>query len=361
MDVNTAGILITGASGSLGKQLIYEFSQRGIRPVAHVRPSSDTSFIDRLGLEIRYADLRSPTELRALVEGFDAVIHTAAWVNFRQDRLPRFTGINTFGAVELFKAAQKAEVKRFVQVSTVAAIGALRRSEDTESPLLENARPVNEAHSFNLGHLRIPYIMTKRTAEEELLGLAAEGPTELVIVNPSIIVAPSRTGDDRGKALKKLNRFIVPDFPQRLNLVDIRDVAPGIIAALEKGRPGERYILAGDNISAKDLVLAVSSILGRAPHLLRIPRALLNVAARWSLWYSRLLGRGKVSFYPDLVKLLDFDWVYSSLKARRELGYQNRALHITLTDLLNNNFVGSYAKPVNNAQPARWQKEQRPE
>ncbi len=346
MNTEYEKILITGASGALGKQLTFELARRGVKPLAHVRSSSNTAYLDSFGLEKRYADLQTHGHIADLVDGIDAIIHTAAWVNFRQDRLTQFTGINTLAAVELFRQAQQAGVKRFIQVSTVAAVGARRRSGDSVGVGEDNANLISEDHTFNLAHLNIPYIASKRAAEEQLLRLAADGPTELVIVNPSIIVAPSRTGDDRAKALKRLNRFLAPDFPNRLNLVDIRDVAPGIIAALHKGRPQERYILAGDNIIARDLVLAVSSLLGRAPHLARVPRLLIEVTARWSVAFAKLSGNRKVSFYPDLVKLLDYDWVYSSRKARKELGYQNRSLHVTLGDLLNNNFAGSYARPT---------------
>ncbi|MDH4157850.1 MAG: NAD-dependent epimerase/dehydratase family protein, partial [candidate division Zixibacteria bacterium] len=254
MDIIGKKILITGASGSLGRQLIYEFQRLGMKPVAHLRETSETAYIDSLNLEKRYADLRNKDEIANLVEGIDAVIHTAAWVNFRKDRLTQFTGINTFGAVDLFQAARKAGVQRFVHVSTVAAIGALsRKSRRRQDHLF-----ATEDDEFNLGHLNIPYVLTKHAAEKELRSLAGEGGTELVIVNPSIIIAPSRTGDDRGKALKKFSRFLIPEFPNRVNLVDIRDVAPGIIAALKRGRAGQRYILAGDNITIRDLILSIS-------------------------------------------------------------------------------------------------------
>ena len=344
MDENKK-ILITGASGSLGQQLIYEFTRRGCKPVAHVRETSDTTFIDACGLEKRVAELRNREEIAGLVEGIDGIIHTAAWVNFRQDRLTQFTGINTFGAIEVFKAAQRAGVKRFVHISTVATTGATRRTNGG------NGRPggapvkVTEETEFNLGHLRIPYIMTKRAAEVELLELAKGGPTELIIANPSIIVAPSRAGDDRAKALKRL-KPILPGFHNRLNLVDIRDLAPTVIAALERGRPGERYIMAGDNITARELVLAVSAVLGRIPHVMRVPRKLIDFSARAAYVFAKLTGRSKISFYPDLARLLDYDWAYSSMKARRELGHSNRSVWTTLDDLLSNQFNGTWLKPA---------------
>ena len=322
MDIGKSKILITGASGSLGKQLIYEFNRLGVKPVAHVRETSDTSFIDSLGLEKRCADLRQEESLQRLAEGMDAVIHTAAWVNFRQDRLTQFTGINTFGALNMFRAAAKAGVKRFVHVSTVAAVGAVHRKQNNKQPLYNSL--VREEAEFNLGHLKIPYIITKHAAEQELKKAAAETSMELVTVNPSIIVAPSRSGDDRSRVQKYFSKLIIPDLPIRLNLVDIRDVAPAIISAICKGRNGERYILAGDNITVRDLALSASSIIGKVPHLVRIPRAVYDFTSSAALVLGKLTGRPKISYYPDLVRMLDYDWVYSFKKARGELDYKCR-------------------------------------
>lgn len=334
-------ILITGAAGSLGKQLIFELDKLGIQPVAHVRATSDTTYIDSLGLEKRAADLRNKEQLQEIVTGIDLIIHTAAWVDFRRNKLTQFTGINTFGAVDLFRAAQKAGVKRFLHVSTVAAVGATRRNGN--EPDIRDL--VNEDSEFNLNHLRIPYIMTKRAAEVELLKYLPDSSTELVMVNPSIIIAPVNSGDDRARALKALGKLIIPQFPNRINLVDLRDLAPAVLTALEKGENGQRYILAGDNISIRDLILAASSALGKIPHLITIPRPLLDLAAKSSLVTSKIFGHGKIPFYPDIVRMINYDWVYSSNKAREKLNYKNRSVYISLTDLLSNHFYGTYLKP----------------
>jgi len=339
---NNEKILITGSTGSLGKQLVYESVSRGMRPIAHHRKGSDTTYIDSLGLDKRVADLRDSSQLNSIMNGVDKVIHTAAWVNFRRDKLTQFTGINTFGAVNLYKAATKAGVKRFVHVSTIAAVGARRRDDE----LGNGSKPplVTEEIEFNLGNLYIPYILSKRAAETELLKLADEGGPELIIVNPSVIVAPSRSGDDRGKALKIFSRFFLPEYLNWVNLVDIRDLAPAIINALSMGRHRQRYILAGDNIMARDLVLTASATLGKVPHLVRPPRLLVIAAARLSLWWATVLNRGKVRFYPDLVRMIDYDWIFSSRKAREELNFKSRSIHITIDDLFSNSFTGTYLK-----------------
>jgi len=338
--------LITGASGALGQQLIYEMTRRGCRPIAHVRESSDTAYIDSLGLEKRVADLRNKEQLAGLVDGIDGIIHTAAWVDFRQDRLTQFTGINTFGAVELYKAARKAGVERFLHVSTVAATAAIPHTNGSPSLFRESPERVTEETEYNLSHLRIPYFMTKRAAEVELKQLAEDGGPELVTVNPSIILSPSPAGNDRARAIKRFGYWVLPGFQNRVNFVDIRDVAPGIISALRLGRPGERYILAGDNVTARELVLTASAIVHRIPHVMAMPRRPFELAAKFSLIWGKLTGKSRIGFYPDLVRLLDFDWAYSSMKARQELGYTNRSIWVTLDDILNEHCNGTWLRPA---------------
>ncbi len=346
MDLTNKKVLITGASGRLGQQVIYELNKMGIKPVAQVRESSNTKFIDSLNLEKRVVDLRNREKLPAMVKDIDYIIHTVALIDFRQDRMTQFAGINTVVAADLFDAAKKAGVKKFVHVSTVVAIGGVPRASKTVENRAETDL-ANEELPFNLENLRIPYILSKRAAEIELLKLSENGSTELVIVNPSIVMAPSRTGDDRAKAKKRLKGFVVPDLRNRVNLVDLRDVAKGVIAALQLGRNRQRYILGGDNINARELVLAISIELGKTPHLFKFPRVFFTAVAKLSLFYSRLTGKSKISLYPDLVKLMDYDWAYSSNKARTELGYKNRSVYTSLKELLNNDFTDTFMKPQN--------------
>ncbi|MCP4685009.1 MAG: NAD-dependent epimerase/dehydratase family protein, partial [bacterium] len=324
MDLNRQKILITGTTGRLGSQLAHDLTEMGLKPIAHCRESSDTSFIESLGLEKRTADLRIRPELAALVQGVDAVIHTAAWVSFRRDKLTQFTGINTIGAVDLYNAARKAGVKRFVHVSTVGAVGARAQAAPDSAP--SNGR-ISESWEFNLGHLRVPYILSKRAAEEELLKLAAEGGPELVIVNPSIILAPSHEGNDRETAIKAFRMPLVPDYDNLVNMVDVRDVSRGTLGALCKGEAGDRYILGGDDISIRELMLSLSDLLGKLPHLVKFPRWMLGAAGRFKMRLGNIDGVGGLRAYPDLVKFADYDWSFSSQKAITHLGYRPRSIH----------------------------------
>lgn len=339
MSLSGKRILVTGATGSLGRQVILELLARGIEPVAMVRASSDRGWLEAHGLEIREADLRHREALTEALRGIDLVIHTAAWVSFRGDRFTQFTGINTFGPREVFLAAKANGVQRVVHVSSVAAIGARVRSaaDNGAPPRLEAL--LTEEHEWNLEHLRVPYILTKHAAEHELRLLATPDAPELVIVNPSMMLTED-PGLGRKKQLERLiGRPLLPEFRTRLNLVDVRDCAPAIVQALTDGRPGERYILAGDNVTVRELLLQLSLLGHRSPHLIRLPGPLLRLVARLAAWWTRVVGRARLRFYPDLVRLIDFDWIYSSAKAREELGFQPRALQESLRDIFAGEFL----------------------
>jgi nucleoside-diphosphate-sugar epimerase len=131
-------------------------------------------------------------------------------------------------------------------------------------------------------------------------------------------------------------------------VVDIRDCAKGVVMALTKGKPGHRYILGGDNLTARDLVLGASAETGCAPHLFRFPRGFYSATSRLAVMLAALTGKSKVSYYPDLARLLDYDWAFSSKKARDELGYKSRSIYTSLKDLLNNKFLDTYLKPTKN-------------
>jgi len=297
------------------------------------------------GLPVEHVvgSLLDSAALRAANHGVEIVFHLAALASDWGPR-SRFFEVNAEGTRLALGAARAAGVRRFVHISSVVAIGAAPRKgvrEDTPAA----QRRVNETFEFNLGHLKIPYIMTKRAAETELMARAAEGGPELIIVNPSIIVSPSPDGRDRERVRRAFGHFVAPDYPHLVNLVDIRDLARGVLCALERGRAGQRYVMAGDNISVRDLMLSVSWLVGRTPHLVRIPRTVIDTAARWSCSWQTITAQSRVLFYPDLVKMMDYDWAYSSLKARVELGYRSRSVQETLGDYLTDNFTGSYARP----------------
>jgi dihydroflavonol-4-reductase len=331
---STDKILVSGATGSLGREIIRCLAAEGLTPVALVRPESDTGELEYLGIERRVADLRNQQALQAAFQGITLGIHAAAWISFRQDRMTQFTGINTFGAIDFYKAARAAGARRVVTISTVAAIGASRRKPGGN----HFPQAITEDHEFNLGHLHIPYILSKRAAEHELLALAADGAPELILLNPVPILTDHPPGGLKGRIDKQLRRMVLPRFDNLLSLVDVRDCAPAVVAALSQGEAGRRYILAGETIPFSELLRQMGKLLGRDPWQVRLPLGLLLLIARLAAGWARLRGASEIAFYPDLVRLTEYDWGYSADRAKAELGFAPRPLAETLADLLGDGF-----------------------
>jgi dihydroflavonol-4-reductase len=193
---------------------------------------------------------------------------------------------------------------------------------------------MDERFEFNLAHLKIPYIISKRAADEQLLAASRNGKTGLIIAHLPKLLSPSRSGNNRSTVESFLRRPVLPRLSIRLNLADIRDSASGVIAALEKGRPGERYFLGGENLSYSEALRLFADHLHLSPWLLPVPRSLFGAAAWLAVAVGKVRGKKKISFYPDLVKMLDYDWTCSSEKARQEFGYTYRPLRETVADLL---------------------------
>jgi dihydroflavonol-4-reductase len=267
-------------------------------------------------------DVLDEVSLRRAAAGADAIFHLAARVDFRLDDPQGMWRVNVEGTENLIRAAEAAGAGRLVHVSTIGAVGA-----PTE-PV-----PVDETFEWNLGPLAIPYFRTKREAEERALQSSRAG-FPVVVVNPSITIAPPWSGRRPRAALARLLSGPALPFSIRtgLNLLDQRDAAVTIAAAARHGRPGERYLVTGENKSLDDLLALVETITGvRAPHR-HVPRGALVAGAAVLEGAARVLGRTPRA-HRSLARLAGFYWFYDAAKARRELGHTSRPLASTLEEI----------------------------
>ena len=254
-------VLVTGASGQLGRRLVRELLARGYGVKAHYRTPAKADKHCPKGVAPVIGDITEPLWMYEAVKDCDYVIHGAARVSVRP--LSRVDSeymyrVNVIGTKHIIDACTHSDVKRLLYVSSVAAVGG---SVDGHT--------LDEDTLFNLGGYGLPYFETKREAEE--FALNANGDSlEVVVVNPSIMISPP----DRKlteKDIKKIPKRIPVYFDFGINLVETADVIDGIIGALEKGRPGQRYILAGDNLNPKKAFELANKFLGIKKPLIKIP------------------------------------------------------------------------------------------
>lgn len=254
----------------MGANLVQALNERNIAARVLLRSSSSQKALEGLDYETVTGDvLDDPNALARAMEGCDWVFHVAAVADYWRQERERLYRVNVDGTRNVLQAAQRAGAERFVFTSSLAALGL----PEEEGQLLD------ETHTFNLPPDSFPYGHSKALAEEEVRVAAQQG-IQTVIVNPSIVLGPRDLNQISGSLLIEAARghlrFTVPGGA---NFIDVADVAAGHIAAAEKGRPGERYILGNHNLTHTEAVTAVCKAVGRRPPSITIPRWLLPPAA----------------------------------------------------------------------------------
>jgi len=316
-------VLVTGASGQLGRRLVRELLKHNYNVRAHYRSKQKAAKHCPDGVETVFGDITSPDWLADAVKGCDYVIHCVARVSVRPldtEKTEYMYRVNVEGTKSVVNACKLSGVKRLLHVSSVAAVGGSI-----------NGTPLDENTEFNLAGYGLPYFETKRESEEYALKANSDS-FEVVVVNPSIMISPP----DRKvteKDLKKIPKRIPFYFDFGINLVETADVIDGIISALEKGRPGERYLLTGDNIGPKKLFEIAGKHFGIKKPFIKLPyRGVYLLSYISELIY--LFKDKKPRLNRNVARLFKLKLFYSCEKAKRELGFNPKPLEKTVEDIL---------------------------
>jgi len=323
-------IVVTGATGHLGNVLVRSLVARGTPGVrALVGPSGHTASLAGLDVELVAADVRDRGSLVKALRGAETVYHVAGIVSIANRGLERLRRTNVEGTRNVLAACREAGVGRLVYTSSVHA-------------LVEPPRGTCLDESFAVDPVDVlgPYARTK--AEATLLVLAAvrEG-LDAVVVFPSGIIGPY---DFR---LSHTGRFIRDCAQGRMwayvhgayNFVDVRDVARGVMAAAEKGRTGEGYLMAGHEISVADLIHTIEVISGTPAPRWRLPMGFTR-AVSYAMPAYYWVRRERPVFTTYALDVICSNCLMSSDKAARELDYHPRPLRDTLEDA-----IGWYNNP----------------
>jgi dihydroflavonol-4-reductase len=316
--------LVTGGTGFLGTHLVHALVERGER----VRVLARGGAPELDGVEIAVGDvLRDPEgapPLERALDGVDRIYHLAGFVSRSPDDGQRMMRVHVDGTRRLFDAAAKAKVRRVLLASTSGTIAVSRDPE----PLDETAPYPTEL----VGNW--PYYLSKIYQEKLALELGKKHGIEVVVVNPSLLLGP---GDVRGSSTGDVKKFLRKELPiippGGVNFVDARDAALGAIAAMDRGRPGERYLLGGPNWSFEDFF-------GRLERASKVRGPRLKMPDK--------VARGATTLVEHLFRAFDKDppvdrisvemsqvyWYCDSQKAERELGFVARDPAETLADTI---------------------------
>ncbi|HEY0481893.1 MAG TPA: NAD-dependent epimerase/dehydratase family protein [Kofleriaceae bacterium] len=316
-------VVITGASGLLGGNLAAELVSAGHQVAAIRRAGSRVAHLADLAIDWHEAELGDTVAMTRAFAGAACVFHCAAQVTVKRAVTAEMTAANVTGTGNVIDAVVAARVARLVHTSSVVAVG-----------LSRDGRPCDETATWNFDTegLVDAYAITKRRAEDVVN--AARDRVDAVIVNPTYMLGPRDARPSSGRLIVDVVRGRVPGWtPGYNNFVDVRDVARGMIAAWQRGRRSERYILAGHDMTYGEVMRRIAGVAGTRPPRLRVPRAAAWLFGKWGDLVERT-GRDPVVNSTQIRYAYTDRFRFHSDKAARELGYQPGPLEPAVQDAI---------------------------
>jgi len=306
--------LVTGANGFVGSAVVRCLLAAGHEVRGLVRSGSDRRNLETLPVEIAEGDLRDSASLKQAVTGCDNLFHVAADYRLWIPDPHIMYDINVKGTEALILAAAETGMKRIIYTSSVATLG-----------LKRDGTPANEETSSSLETMTGHYKRSKFLAEHAVKKLTDEHKLPLVIVNPSTPIGP------RDIRPTPTGRIVLDTLCGRmpaysdvgLNVVHVDDVAQGHILAYKHGKPGERYILGGENMTLLQILQTIDGITGKKTKRLYLPLKLMLPVA-WMMEKIAMITDIEPRATVDSIRMAKTRMFYSSEKAMRELGYQFR-------------------------------------
>ncbi len=309
-------ILLTGATGYLGSQIARDLGERGMDFRVLVRDPSRLDFDPaRVGCRVVLGDLRDDEVLDRACRDSNQVIHTAAlvkmWVRDRRE----FWRVNVEGLKNLLRAADRAGVERVIYTSSFIAAGPSADSNAGEG--LHHPGPYSNEY--------------EESKARALDWLREEGFRRFPVTAllPGVIYGPGPRTEGNLVGVM-IDQYLTGKFPGLLGSGDQRwsfaynaDVVAAHLAALERGKLGEEYLLAGDNRSLNEFFRVLAELSGVGRPVRHLPFIAGKMVGALEITRAKLFGRPP-QLTPGVVEIFKHDWVYSSAKAARELGY-----HIT--------------------------------
>ena len=308
-------VCVTGATGFLGAHVAAQLAARGDEVRVTVRDSRRLEALAGLDVEVVAADVLDRRSMRRALDGIEMLFHTAGMVASRPRR--QVWRVNAVGPRIAVETAAACGVRRVVVTSSVASIGPATGD-----------RPVTERNPYPEGGTGLLYTDSKFEGERGALSAGERLGSEVVSVCPSYVLGPAlnrqRPGETSTRIVANYLRGRLPAIVDAYtNIVDVEDVAAGHLLAGARGRPGERYILGGENLPWSDVIERIARISGVRYPVLVLPPEIAGVADA--------LKRAGVPFgLLEGIRLMAPNWRYSSARARRELGYRPRRINETL-------------------------------
>ena len=311
-------ILITGATGLLGNNLVRALLKEDHEVAVTVRHSSNRKALDGLDVEVMEIDLSKPSDVAMALSGAEVVVHSAAMIQLGWTRLEESRKVNVGVTSNIAEAARRKNA-RMIHVSSVDALGAAEESQPGDEGKLDPPKPA------------CSYVVSKREAETAVILEAANG-LDAVIVNPGFMVGPYDWKPSSGEMMLAVANTFTPLAPAGgCSVVDVRDVADGIISAIKHGQTGERYILGGENMSYLDLWQLMAKVSSKRGPKRVLPNWLASTAGKAGDFFGKL-SKNEPQVNSAATEMGQMFHYYSSEKAKKHLGYKIGSVEDALRD-----------------------------
>lgn len=314
-------MVVTGANGFLGNNLVRQLLAHGQQVRCMVRSTSDLRSLAGLDVETVAGDLRDRDSLVTAFAGAKVVYNVAGVIAIAPGRERLMADVNWHGAANVAEACLTAGVERLCHVSSCHAL-----KEPSHSSTFDEQEPFDP-------EMRMVYGRTKALGSLDVLSAARDKGLDAVIGCPTGIIGPNDYGpSEMGATFIDFARGrLAAVTPGGYNFVDVRDVASGLIALVQRGRTGEYYLLSGERVEITWLIEQLTGLLGQCSKPRKLGGALLFLIADLMALASRLTGsRPRVT--RDSVETLMSNSNFTHAKASAEVGYTSRPLCETISD-----------------------------
>ncbi len=325
-------IFVTGATGFIGSKLCMKLAGLGHQVHALYRSESKTDILLHPEIKLFKGDILNYESLKNAMNACQQIYHMAAFTDVWIKDESRIYELNVTGTLNVLNAAMETGINDIVISSTAGVFGpSLDGNEVSETS-------IRQVDFF------IEYERTKAIAEEMALGFLQSG-MNIKIVNPTRVFGPGVLNPSNS-VTKLIASYLagkwrmIPGNGNSIgNYVFIDDAVNGHMLAMEKGRPGERYLLGGENISYNDFFILIGEIAGRRRLMLKVPLTPIFFASDLAILANKLTGV-KPFITKGLIKKFNYNWRVNSQKAINELGYAPASFRESLTktiDWIKNN------------------------
>jgi dihydroflavonol-4-reductase len=314
-------ILVTGANGFLGSNLIHELSSRKYRIRAFVGPGNSENSLQGKVAEICHGNILDKDSLHEAAKGCDAIIHAAAVTSIWPPRNKLQRRINIDGTANIMEAARQAGVKRVVYIGSATSFGYGTKE-----------LPGDETREYKGGSYKMDYFDSKYEAQSLVLHAVRRGDVPAVVVNPTYMFGPYDAKPGSGT-------LILGTYHQKIpgggtggrNYVSVKDVAVGIANTLEMGTIGECYILGNENLSYSELFEKISGVIGKPASKVTYPMWLAKTAGLAGSIYGTVF-KVMPALTLVLVKMAISEHYYTAQKAVQALQLPQTPVEVAIDD-----------------------------